>query len=137
MIENKESVFVRELSASLRKQGFHVRTEVSNMGQSADLVATRGRWVTIIEAKLGDWKRAIAQCRAHEHIADYICIALGSVSVSDRLRDTASELGYGVIHYNRSVKRFDWVLRPKLNRAVWRPQRKYWANMVRKQNYGN
>lgn len=131
-ITERESDFVEHLSASLKLQGFRVRTEVSNMGQSVDMVATRGRWVTVIEAKLSDWKRALGQCRAHEHIADYICVAVGSASVPPGLIDEAKSLGYGVIHYNRMLKDFQWIVRPKVNKSVWRPQRKYWASKVRK-----
>ena len=131
-ITAREHEFVEHLAATLRDQGFRVRTEVSNMGQSVDLVATRGRWVTVIEAKLADWKRALSQCRTHEHIADYICIALGTASVPHGLIEAVAGLGYGIIHYNRTIKEFEWVVQPRLNRAVWGPQRKYWAGKIRK-----
>lgn len=137
VLVQEEGTLVKMLAAALVEQGFRVRTEVSNMGQSADLVATRGRWVTVIEAKLGHWRRALTQCRAHEHVADYICIALASVSLPKELRETAEKLGYGVIHFKQGTGTFDWALKPRMNKAVWRPQRKYWANKVRKHTNAN
>jgi len=101
------------------------------MGQLADIVATRGRWVTFIEAKLSRWDRAMRQCQAHEHVADYICIAIARGQESERLNETAAARGYGVLIYESSRDRFHWALRPRVNRAVWLPQRTEWARQAR------
>ncbi len=99
-----------------------MRLEVPNMGQSADVVATRGRWVTFIEAKKHDWRRALEQCKAHEQVADFICIALGTKSISDAAREEALAAGYGLIHFETS-DRCTWVVHPQRNTDLWRPQR--------------
>lgn len=126
-----ETELVDKLTLFMAAEGYRVRIEVANMGQSADIVATKGRWVTAVEAKLQDWRRALIQCRAHEQVADYICIAIGSANVSDLLLREAEELGYGVIHFDAAQRRFGWVLNPKVNRNVWRPQRQYWSKQMR------
>jgi len=57
-----EHELVATLVSKLKREGFRVMTEVSNMGQSADIVAIKGRWVTLIEVKDRNWYRAIQQC---------------------------------------------------------------------------
>jgi hypothetical protein len=90
-------------------------------------VATRGKWVTFVEVKTRNWNRAVEQCRAHQQIADYICIAIASVSVPVRLAEAARLNGYGVLHYRRDEDDFHWIIRPRRNKGVWPPQRRYWA----------
>ncbi len=101
------------------------------MGQSVDMVATRGRWVTVIEAKMRDWRRALKQCQGHEQVADFVCVAIASTRVADELLRTACARGYGVIHYDRKKGEFGWALRPRLNRLVWVPQRRHWARKMK------
>jgi hypothetical protein len=125
---SSEAELVNRLVHMLLDDGYRVRTEVSNMGQSVDLVATRGRWVTVVEAKLYNWKRAVEQCRAHEQVADYVCVAVASVSVAQELLVEARRSGYGVIHFDRTSQQFVWAVRPILNRRVWRPQRRRWTH---------
>jgi Holliday junction resolvase len=132
-----EAELVSKLVKKLKREGFRVKTEVSNMGQSADIVATRGKWVTLIEVKVRNWNRAIAQCQAHEQIADYICIAVASASVPRRLRERASGAGYGILHYSRDQQDFVWIVRPRLNGQVWPPQRRYWAKARRRILYAD
>jgi len=132
-----ESELVTKLIKKLKSEGFRVRTEVSNMGQSVDIVATRGKWVTLIEVKTRNWSRAIEQCQAHEQVADYICIAIASASVSERLADRAKEMGYGVLHYCHDDDEFVWIVRPRLNKQVWMPQRRYWAKAQRRLLYAD
>jgi len=112
-----------------------VRTEISNMGQSVDVVATRGRWVTLIEVKMSNWQRAMVQCRAHEQVADFICIAVGTRSVPPTLVSATTELGYGLLHFDGKKQRFHWVIRPRRNRQVWTPQRRLWARNMRRIGY--
>lgn len=122
-----EADLVEKLARMLREEGYRVRTEISNMGQSVDLVATRGRWVTVVEVKLYNWRRALEQCLAHEQVADFICVAVGSVTVPEALLAAARVSGYGVIHYDRRKETFHWARRPRLNRRVWVPQRRQWV----------
>lgn len=126
-----EADLVSELAKALSRDGYRVRSEVSNMGQSADMVATRGRWVTVIEAKMRDWRRALEQCQGHEQVADFVCVAIASVRVADELLRTACARGYGVIHYDVKKGKFGWTLRPRLNRLVWAPQRRHWARKMK------
>jgi len=107
----------------LRSDGYRVRTEVPSLGQSADLVATRSRWVTFVEAKMRDWRRALQQCRGHEQVADYICIAVATPRRPDALLEIAKHRGYGIIHCQPESGACEWILPPARNEAVWRPQR--------------
>lgn len=132
-----EQSIVRELVAFLYREGYRVRLEVPNMGQSADLVATRGRWAMFVEAKVADWRRALEQCRAHEQVADFVCIAVASSKLSSVLIGEATRLGYGVIHCVPATLTCRWVLRPRLNRRVWRPQRRQWAKTMRGVSYAH
>ncbi len=122
-IRRKESDLVEDLANYLSDQGYKIRTEVPSLGQSADLVATRGRWVTFIEVKVSDWRRAFHQCCAHSLVADYICIALGTKNVSEAVRQAAIDRGIGLIHISMDTQ-CTWVVRPALNAAIWKPQRK-------------
>lgn len=131
-----EFELVAKLVKKLRREGFRVMTEVSNMGQSADVVACRGRWVTLIEVKRSNWSRAMEQCRAHEQVADYICIAIASASIPSKLEQEAVESGYGLLHY-RLNGRFEWIVKPRRNKRVWRPQRRHWSKARRRIINGN
>lgn len=133
----READLVNELARVLQDEGYRIRVEVSNMGQSIDMVATKGRWVTVVEAKLQDWRRALMQCQAHEAIADFICIAIGSATVSDSLAAEAERSGYGIIHYCRNSRQISWVRRPSRNTRVWTPQRRHWARSVKRIEYAN
>ena len=122
---------VMRLRDSLCGEGYNVRIEVPNMGQSIDVVATKNRWITAVEAKLTNWRRALAQCVAHEQVADFICIAVGTGGVSDALFAEANNRGYGIIHCAPTGNCCHWVLRPRRNRQVWRPQRNQLAAALR------
>ncbi|KKL84560.1 hypothetical protein LCGC14_1963540 [marine sediment metagenome] len=119
-----EAMVVDVLCAFLAKEGYRVRTEVPNMGQSMDVGATRNRWFTAIEAKLRDWRSAFGQCRAHELVADFICVAVGTKSVSPLLLQEATSKGYGVIHVNLATGQCSWAERPQRNERVWSAQRR-------------
>jgi hypothetical protein len=95
------------------------------------MVAIRGRWVTIIEAKMRDWRRALRQCQGHEQVADFVCVAIASARVADELLCAARAKGYGVIHYDGKKDEFGWTLRPRRNRLIWVPQRRYWARNMK------
>jgi len=108
----------------LADEGYRIRLEVPNMGQSADLVASRSRWLTFVEAKRHDWRRALRQCRAHEAVADYICVAISLRSVSNALLQEAKDVGYGLIRYDLASQTCEWMLQPSRNTKVWLPQRR-------------
>jgi len=130
-----EEALVSLVVSLLNGHGYRVRCEVPNMGQSVDIVATRGRWVTFVEAKIAHWRRALAQCEAHEQVADFICIALASASLSEEFLLIARQRGYGVIHGDLTEDKCKWVERPRINRKVWGPQRQYWARFLRMIDY--
>jgi hypothetical protein len=130
-----EENLVDSVVALLSKDGYRIRREVPNMGQSADIVATRGRWVTFIEAKVGHWRRALNQCRAHEQIADYICVAIAAFSLCEEFISTARERGYGIIHCNPARSHCEWVQFPKRNHNIWPPQRQHWSKCLRVVGY--
>ena len=130
-----EAHLVSRLGNFLIQRGYRVRMEVPNMGQSADLVATRNRWVTIIEAKTHDWRRALDQCQAHEQVADFICIAIGTESISKRLLGAINSTNYGLIHCPVSQDSCRWVVKPKMNTRVWSPQRDNLSRTLRMIEY--
>ena len=132
-----EYEMVSSLTEFLVAGGYRVRHEVPNMGQSVDLVATRGRFLTFVEAKLRDWRRALNQCRAHKLVADYICIAIASHEVSKSLLIEARQFGYGVIHFNRQTHIYQWVNKPIRNGDVWKAQRKQLTRALRAIDYAN
>lgn len=131
-----ESELVAGVACFLLNQGYNVRSEVPSLGQSADLVATKGRWVTFIEVKVKDWRRALEQCRAHSLVADFVCIALGTKVVSDSAKEKAAEFGIGLIHV-ANCGSCEWVLRPSVNSSVWKPQRKQLSKTLRVLSYGS
>lgn len=132
----REHKLVLKLTEFLKSENYNVRLEVPNLGQSVDLAATRGRWVTLIEVKIHDWRTAIKQCRTHEHVADFVCIAVGTKNISETAIQEIKKTGYGLIHY-REEGEFYWVLRPERNRLLWRPQRKKLSLALREIKYAN
>lgn len=132
-----EEMLVCNLITMLSAEGYRIKREVSNMGQSVDIVATKGRWVTFVEAKIKNWKRALQQCRAHRTVADYVCIAIALKNIPNEFQAEAMKNGYGIIHYDYSSKSFNWNRRPIVNKSVWNPQRKHWAKKTRRVHHVN
>lgn len=131
-----EGRLVDALTHFLSKRGYKVRVEVPNMGQSADVVATRGRWVTFIEVKVRDWRRALEQCRAHRQVADFICIAVGTKSISRTMSEAITLAGYGLIHCSEDGD-CHWIIHPARNVGLWRPQRQKLSDTLRKISHAN
>ena len=126
---------VEEVIRMLINEGYRVRREVPNLGQSTDIVATKNRWLTAIEAKTKDWRRAFLQCRTHELVADYICIAIGTAGVSEKLERAIRLVGYGLIHCPEKSSICQWIVRPKQNRDFWGPQRIQISRIMRTIEY--
>jgi hypothetical protein len=133
-IHSEEEV-IKLLVDELNLQNFKLVKEVPNMGQSVDLVAERDNQLTFIEGKISDWKRALIQCKAHELVADYIYIAIASVTVSESFLKEARNSGYGIIHCDPYTGTLNWVLRAKLNPKVWLPQREVFFSSLREIEY--
>ena len=133
--EAMESDLVGVLVDFLFTSGYRVRVEVPNLGQSADIVATRNRWVTFIEAKMKDWPRAIEQCKAHENVADYICLAVPMKQVSPKLSEELERSGYGLILCDVHGGTCEWAVRPKRNKSLWMPQRRKLSSTMREIAY--
>lgn len=119
-----EETLVSMLVEFLAEGGYRIRLEVPNMGQCADVVGTRNRWVTFFEAKTRDWSRALEQCRAHVSVADYVCLAISMKSVPDRLRSELEQTGYGLVVCDVDEGRCEWLVHPRRNHDVWLPQRR-------------
>lgn len=132
--KRSEHELVEWVVAFLLEEGYNVRAEVPNLGKSADLVATRGRWVTFVEVKRHDWRTAFNQCRAHELVADYMCIAIGTKHVSSTARRMAEETGIGLLHIKQSGA-CEWSVLPIRNASIWPPQRKVLAQEMRAIEY--
>lgn len=85
----------------------------------------------LIEAKQADWRRAIAQCRAHETVADFICIAVAVKSPSAELIEAVQDARYGLIHVDTQTRECAWLVRPQRNTRIWPPQRRKVAAAMR------
>ncbi len=120
---NSENNIIELLNDYYNKNNFIVKNEVPNMGQSVDIVAKKGRWITCIEAKLFNWNRAIQQCNAHELVADFIYIAVSTKSISKNLHEKAKKKGYGLIHINPFNGEINIQLKAIKNNKYWVPQR--------------
>ena len=129
---NSEVELISCVTEFLRGDGYRVRHEIPNLGQSADIVATKGRWITVIEAKMSDWGRGLSQCVAHSHVADFVCIAIATESISKSLNDRAVEHGIGIIHCPASTNMCHWARRPQRNDRVWRPERARFSRNLQK-----
>ena len=129
---SSEFWLVNSVRDHLLAEGYQVRLEVSNMGQSIDVVATKNRWITAIEAKRSDWRRALVQCRAHVLVADFITVALGLRKPPAALADTLHQNGWGLLMFDQTTDAWRWEIRPKRNDRVWRPQRRRFSEGLRK-----
>ncbi len=116
-------------------EGYRVRLEVSNMGQSIDVVATKNRWITAIEAKRTDWRRALHQCRAHLMVADFIVIALALKNVPSELMQMLHANGWGLLMNDSTSGEWRWEIKPRKNKRVWQPQRQRFSEHMRKVDY--
>jgi len=130
-----EDELVRAATTFLSRKGYRVRLEVPNMGQSIDVAATKNRWLWAVEAKVHFWSGAIAQCKAHELVADFICVAIATRRVAPRLAEHAALRGYGIIHYSQKARRCRWAVMPRRNRKVWSAQRKRLSRNLRGISY--
>jgi hypothetical protein len=106
------------------------------MGRSADVVAIRGRWVSVFEAKIDNWRKALEQCETHRLVADFICLAVANGAIADELNAEVKKLGYGLVHFTADQKLL-WICKPSRNLQVWRPQRQVWADGIRRVAYAN
>lgn len=128
---SSEYSLVCSITEFLSLEGYRVRLEVSNLGQSIDVVATNNRWVTAIEVKLCNWRRALEQCQAHTLVADFIVVAISQKKVPDELLSLLSDQGWGLLHYSEERRVWDWIAKPKLNSKIWKPQRKQFSQLLR------
>lgn len=132
-----ELALVAAMCAFLRVDGYRPRLEVPNMGQYIDIVATRGRWVLAIEAKLRDWGRALKQINGHYVVADFLAVGLVGKAVSSKLLDKASKHQVGIILCDPETGICSWALKPELNKKVWLPQRRQFAEKLKDIAYAN
>jgi hypothetical protein len=123
-ILKSEKEFVIELEKYFsRIKDSLIWLEIPNMGQSVDMVVKNGKKLILIEVKLKNWVRAIVQCKAHQLVADYIYIALATSYISKEFYIKVSELGYGILHFNKYTNCTYEYLKPKKNKNFWKPQR--------------
>jgi hypothetical protein len=125
-----EAYMVMAIVEYLKKDNYEVFVEVPSMGQSVDIVAKKGKYLSFIEAKIVSWKRGLQQCDPHQIVADYVYIAIATKKISNALYSEAKNLGYGIIHYDIQTDSVDSILKPKLNKSIWIPQRKYLTSKI-------
>jgi hypothetical protein len=105
------------------------------MGQSIDVVATKNRWITAIEAKRSNWRRALEQCRAHALVADYIMVALALKKAPAELAEALRQRGWGLLMYDAGTEAWRWEIRPRRNDRIWHPQRRRFSENLRRVSY--
>lgn len=127
---HREREIVVALMNYFSSRGIEACQEVPNMGTSIDFVARRDTRILTIEAKINKWKDALKQCSVHEHIADYIMIAVALRAVPHKLYIAARERGYGVLRYDFEKKALSLCVRPKVNKRVWAPQKEYFLRQM-------
>lgn len=132
-----ETELVSKVVSFLENDGYVVCLEVPTLGRVGDIIAQKNRWITAIEAKMYDSKKVIEQCRVYTLLADFICIAWGGKTVNKIVRGVATEKGYGIIIYNRAKDECEWLLTPKHNPRIWKPQRKLWIEKIREVKYAS
>lgn len=120
---DSEAKLVAQLVVVLRERGYFVSTEIPNMGQSVDLVASKGSRLILFEAKLHDWRRAVRQCRAHKVVADAVFVVLPTRDLSQELLDAIQSEGLGLVLCDAGTKSCSLRIRPSLNGNRWEPQR--------------
>lgn len=134
-----QSEFLLVCSATkyLFEEGYRVRLEVSNMGQSIDIVATKNEKVTAIEAKINNWRRALQQCKAHALVVDFIVIALAQKKIPAELLNTLNTNGWGLLVYDKRNDTWCWEVKPMKNNRIWLPQRNHFLKGLEKVSYVN
>ena len=132
MAPTNEIELVHKVTSFLENEGYIVCLEVPTLGRSGDIIAQKNRWITAIEVKMHDSQKVIEQCKVYEILADFICIAWGGKTVNRMVYDASKKKGYGIIIYNRAKHQCEWFLNPKYNSNVWKPQRKLWAEKIKK-----
>lgn len=118
-----EFSLVEKISEFLNNEGYLVHLEIPNMGQSVDIVAQKESDLTFIEVKLNNWKRALSQCKNHQIVADYIFVAIASKKISEKFKEAADNLGFGIIHYNKQLDVCLIHSNASKNPHIWKPQR--------------
>ena len=127
-----EALIVDALTSHLRASGYSIRLEVPSLGQSIDLVATRGRWLTAVEAKLRNWKRVLAQAKTHLIVADYVYVAVSYKRMPPGLVSAAREMGIGVFNIDLQKRVCLEIIAPERTRILWRPERRRLARRMRR-----
>lgn len=126
-----ENCLILKIAEFLGMDGYKVRLEVPNSGQSADLVAEKNNCILIIEGKLKNWKRALAQCKTHENVADFVSIAWGGKGISIELVNEAKKRGYGILHCSGQDGICGWSVLPQKNKHIWCAQREHWEKFLK------
>lgn len=119
-----ESELVQRVARFMTRDGGDLFREVAVLGQSADLVLHRNDLLTFIEVKINAIRRAVTQCRAHELVADFVCIAIGTKSISCKNLDLIDNLGYGLISCPGPDRECSWVLMPRRQQGNWGPAKR-------------
>ena len=120
--KRSENDIVNLIAGFLVGEGYRVFCEVCSMNQRVDIIAQKNRWLTAIEVKKGDWRKALWQCRAHEPVVDFVCIAIGTVGVSDALSNAIKQAGYGLWHCPPGGVP-SLVIPPKRKKMFWKTER--------------
>ena len=128
---NTEQEQVDLLVPWLENQGFCIACEVGQSMQMVDVAGAKNGLLYLIEAKLANWKQAMKQCEAHELVADYIYIAIGTKNISPNFMEAMKEKGFGIIHCHPETGKMYIALKAKKNSYYWIPQKRVFLNKFR------
>ena len=128
---SSEYEMVKIVVRFLRDNGYTVETEIPFYSSSIDIVGEKNGKVLAIEAKLGNWKRGLEQCRNHHLVADYVSVVMGSVSISERLVALARAQGFGVFHCSPRDGVIREVVEPKQSFAIWKSAQDHFVKNFR------
>jgi len=117
----------------LRDDGIDAVPDVPFMSRCIDLVVfLDGGCINVIEFKLVDWRRGIAQARDHLLGADhaYVCVPVRKPSSS--LLAACEDSGIGLLFFDPSCgKPFQEVVSARRSDTIWPPARNWLIQAAR------
>ena len=119
----KEAELVDKAQIILSRMGFISVCEIPNMGQSVDIAAVKNNEIILFEAKVNNWRKAIAQASYHGYVADFVFIILPQKKYCSQMYDLADSFGIGVIEMDMGRGRLRMTVKPKRSEKIWTPQR--------------
>lgn len=110
------SRFLRLLTTDARVRVFR---EVQTGGRTADALIITRRFLVSIEFKLRDWKKALAQARDHQFVADFAYICMPAEYIREPVINSLKSEGVGLIRYSLQDNNAEVVVPAQRSRVQW------------------